>query len=104
MAPPGAQARLPASRALQECLWRNTVAARTLAKVFIVLPAQLLYLAEPTALAFPALHGLVTFLAAQDPAAGRAQLAILLLGNLVGSVAAAPLRSWRSVCRCPHWR
>jgi hypothetical protein len=63
--------------------------ARTLAKVAIVLPAQLFYLAEPTALAFPALLGLVTFLTAQDPAAGRAQLAVLLLGNLVGSVAAA---------------
>ena len=64
-------------------------AARTLAKVAIVLPAQLFYLAEPTALAFPALLGLVTFLSAQDPAAGRAQLVILLVGNLVGSVAAA---------------
>ena len=64
-------------------------AARSLAKVAIVLPAQLFYLAEPTALAFPALLGLVTFLTAQDPAAGRAQLVILLLGNLVGSVAAA---------------
>jgi len=63
--------------------------ARTLAKVVIVLPAQLFYLAEPTALAFPALLGLVTFLTAQDPAAGRIQLLILLLGNLVGSVAAA---------------
>ena len=63
--------------------------ARTLAKVAIVLPAELYYLAEPTALAFPALLGLVTFLTAQDPAAGRAQLLILLLGNLVGSVAAA---------------
>jgi hypothetical protein len=63
--------------------------ARTLAKVAIVLPAQLFYLAEPTALAFPALLGLVTFLTAQDPAAGRIQLLILLLGNLVGSVAAA---------------
>jgi len=63
--------------------------ARTLAKVAIVLPAQLFYLAEPTALAFPALLGLVTFLTAQDPAAGRVQLVILLLGNLVGSVAAA---------------
>jgi hypothetical protein len=62
--------------------------ARTLAKVAIVLPAQLFYLAEPTALAFPALLGLVTFLTTQDPAAGRAQLVILLLGNLVGSVAA----------------
>ena len=64
-------------------------AARTLAKVAIVLPAQLFYLAQPTALAFPALLGLVTFLTAQDPAAGRVQLLILLLGNLVGSVAAA---------------
>jgi hypothetical protein len=64
-------------------------AARTLAKVAIVLPAELYYLAEPTALAFLALLGLVTFLTAQDPAAGRAQLVILLLGNLVGSVAAA---------------
>ena len=64
-------------------------AGRTLAKVAIVLPAQLFYLAEPTALAFPALLGLVTFLTAQDPAAGRVQLVILLLGNLVGSVAAA---------------
>jgi hypothetical protein len=62
---------------------------RSLAKVVIVLPAELYYLAEPTALAFPALLGLVTFLTAQDPAAGRAQLVILLLGNLVGSVAAA---------------
>jgi hypothetical protein len=64
-------------------------AGRTLAKVAIVLPAQIFYLAEPTALAFPALLGVVTFLSAQDPAAGRAQLVILLLGNLVGSVAAA---------------
>jgi hypothetical protein len=64
-------------------------AARTLAKVAIVLPAQLFYLAKPTALAFPALLGLVTFLSAQDPAAGRTQLVILLLGNLVGSIAAA---------------
>jgi hypothetical protein len=63
--------------------------ARTLAKVAIVLPAQLFYLAKPTALAFPALLGLVTFLCAQDPAAGRAQLLILLLGNLIGSAAAA---------------
>jgi hypothetical protein len=62
---------------------------RTLAKIAIVLPAQLFYLVEPTALAFPALLGLVTFLTAQDPAAGRVQLVILLLGNLVGSVAAA---------------
>jgi len=63
--------------------------ARTLAKVAIVLPAQLFYLADPTALAFPALLGLVTFLTTQDPAAGRVQLLTLLLGNLVGSVAAA---------------
>jgi hypothetical protein len=65
------------------------VATRTLSKVAIVLPAQLFYLVEPTALAFPALLGLITFLTAQDPAAGRVQLGILLLGNLVGSVAAA---------------
>src|SRR5262249_52567003 len=64
-------------------------AARTLAKVAIVLPVQLFYLAKPSALAFPALLGLVTFLSAQDSVAGRAQLVILLLGNLVGSVAAA---------------
>jgi hypothetical protein len=64
-------------------------AARIFAKVAIVLPAQLFYLASPTALAFPALLGLVTFLAAQDATAGRTQLLILLLGNLVGSVAAA---------------
>jgi hypothetical protein len=64
-------------------------AARILAKVAIVLPAEFYYLTEPSALAFPALLGLVTFLSAQDPAAGRAQLVILLLGNLVGSVAAA---------------
>ena len=64
-------------------------AARTLAKVAVVLPAQLFYLAEPTALAFPALLGLVTFLSAEDPAAGRAQLVVLMLGNLVGSAAAA---------------
>ena len=63
--------------------------ARTLAKVAVVLPAQLFYLAEPTALAFPALLGLVTFLSAEDPAAGRAQLVVLLLGNLVGSLSAA---------------
>ena len=67
----------------------HAIAGRTLAKVAIVLPAQLFYLAEPTALAFPALLGLVTFLTAQAPAAGRVQLLILLLGNLVGSVAAA---------------
>ena len=64
-------------------------AARTFAKVAIVLPAEFFYLTEPSALAFPALLGLVTFLSAQDPAAGRAQLVILLLGNLVGSIAAA---------------
>jgi hypothetical protein len=64
-------------------------ATRTLAKVAIVLPAELFYLAEPSALAFPALLGLVTFLSAQDPTAGRAQLVVLLLGNLVGSLAAA---------------
>ena len=64
-------------------------AARIFAKVAIVLPAEFFYLTEPSALAFPALLGLVTFLSAQDPAAGRAQLVILLLGNLVGSIAAA---------------
>jgi hypothetical protein len=64
-------------------------AARIFAKVAIVLPAEFFYLNEPSALAFPALLGLVTFLSAQDPAAGRAQLVILLLGNLVGSIAAA---------------
>lgn len=63
--------------------------ARVFAKVAIVLPAQLFYLAQPTALAFPALIGLVTFLATEDPKAGRVQLVILLLGNLVGSLAAA---------------
>src|SRR3954454_10819624 len=62
---------------------------RILAKIAIVLPAQFFYLAEPTALAFPALIGLVTFLATEDPRAGRTQLLILLLGNLVGSAAAA---------------
>jgi hypothetical protein len=64
-------------------------AARTFAKVAIVLPAEFFYLTKPSALAFPALLGLVTFLSAQDPTAGRAQLVILLLGNLVGSIAAA---------------
>jgi len=64
-------------------------AARTFAKVAIVLPAQLFYLAQPTALAFPALLGLVTFLATQDPAVGRVQLVVLLVGNFVGAVAAA---------------
>src|SRR4051795_908146 len=44
---------------------------------------ELFYLAEPTALAFPALIGLVPFLATEDPQAGRIQLLILLLGNLV---------------------
>ena len=78
-----------AARAAGMPVTEHRGAARTLAKVAIVLPAQLFYLAEPTALAFPALLGLVTFLTAQDPAAGRTQLVILLLGNLVGSVAAA---------------
>jgi len=77
------------ARATEMHVAEHRGAARTLAKVAIVLPAQLFYLAEPTALAFPALLGLVTFLTAQDPAAGRVQLVILLLGNLVGSVAAA---------------
>src|SRR5260221_1690082 len=76
-----APASLPATQ--------HSTAPRTLAKVAIVLPAQLFYLAQPTALAFPALLGLVTFLSAEDPAAGRTQLLILLLGNLVGSAAAA---------------
>src|SRR5208283_2292192 len=62
---------------------------RTLAKVAIVLPAEFFYLIQPSALAFPALLGLVTFLSAQDSAAGRAQLVVLLLGNLIGSIAAA---------------
>ena len=64
-------------------------AARTFAKVAIVLPAEFFYLTKPSALAFPALLGLVTFLSTQDPTAGRAQLVVLLLGNLVGSIAAA---------------
>jgi hypothetical protein len=67
----------------------DAVLPRTLAKVAIVLPAQAFYLAEPSALAFPALLGLITFLSTEDPAAGRVQLVILLLGNLVGSIAAA---------------
>jgi hypothetical protein len=67
----------------------NGSMARTLAKVAIVLPAEFFYLTQPSALAFPALLGLVTFLTAQDPAAGRAQLVTLLLGNFVGSVAAS---------------
>jgi hypothetical protein len=67
----------------------DTGTVRTLAKVAIVLPAELFYLVQPSALAFPALLGLVTFLSAQDPAAGRTQLLVLLLGNLVGSIAAA---------------
>lgn len=79
--PPIAPGSLPATQHSGE--------ARTLAKVAIVLPAQLFYLAQPTALAFPALLGLVTFLSTEDPAAGRTQLLILLLGNLVGSAAAA---------------
>jgi hypothetical protein len=81
--------RLAAATAAASMPVEHNGAARILAKVAIVLPAQLFYLAEPTALAFPALLGLVTFLSAQDPAAGRAQLVVLLLGNLVGSVAAA---------------
>jgi hypothetical protein len=84
-----AGARAAAARAIGMPVAEHGGVARTLAKVSIVLPAQLFYLAEPTALAFPALLGLVTFLTAQDPAAGRAQLVVLLLGNLVGSVAAA---------------
>ena len=68
-----------------------------LAKVAIVLPAELFYLAKPSALAFPALLGLVTFVTAQDPAAGRVQLLILLLGNLVGSIAAAAASTFLDV-------
>lgn len=80
-----------ASAAPTEALPENEreVTARTLAKVAIVLPAQLFYLAKPTALAFPALLGLITFLCAENPTAGRAQLVTLLVGNLVGSLAAA---------------
>jgi Protein of unknown function (DUF2955) len=83
-------------------------AARTLAKVAIVLPAQLFYLAEPTALAFPALLGLVTFLSTQDPAAGRAQL-VVRLGGLGGRSAAACNSingaAWLpGVCRVDHDR
>jgi len=86
---PPAEAPTGAAPATGMPVTGHSGAPRTLAKVAIVLPAQLFYLAEPTALAFPALLGLVTFLAAQDPAAGRVQLVILLLGNLVGSIAAA---------------
>ena len=68
---------------------KHSGAVRILAKVAIVLPAEFFYLKQPSALAFPALLGIVTFLSAQDPAAGRTQLVILLLGNLVGSIAAA---------------
>jgi hypothetical protein len=62
---------------------------RTLAKVAVVLPVELFYFSQPSALAFPALLGLVTFLTTQDQSAGRIQLIVLLVGNLVGSVAAA---------------
>jgi hypothetical protein len=81
----------PAGGAPSACLpvAKDRVVRRTLAKVAIVLPVQFFCLTHPSALAFPALLGLVTFLSAQDPAAGRAQLLVLLLGNLVGSVAAA---------------
>jgi DUF2955 family protein len=81
------RADAPPAESMPETERRST--ARTLAKVAIVLSVQLFYLAKPTALAFPALLGLVTFLCAQDPAAGRAQLLVLLMGNLIGSVAAA---------------
>jgi len=64
-------------------------AGRIFAKVAIVLPVEFFYLTRPSALAFPALLGLITFLSTQDPAAGRTQLVILLLGNLVGAAAAA---------------
>src|SRR5262249_39652955 len=64
-------------------------AARIFAKVAIVLPVEFFYLSKPSALAFPALLGLITFLSTQDPTAGRTHLVILLLGNLVGAAAAA---------------
>ena len=87
--PPAGGAPAGSASAAGTTVTRHSGVARTLAKVAIVLPAEFFYLTEPSALAFPALLGLVTFLSAQDPAAGRAQLVILLLGNLVGSVAAA---------------
>jgi hypothetical protein len=68
---------------------QHSGAGRILAKVAIVLPVEFFYLSNPSALAFPALLGLITFLSTQDPAAGRTQLVILLLGNLAGSAAAA---------------
>jgi hypothetical protein len=86
---PREEARAGATPATGSPVTPHGGAARTFAKVAIVLPAEFFYLTEPSALAFPALIGLVTFLTAQDPTAGRAQLVILLLGNLVGSLAAA---------------
>jgi len=86
---PQEEAAAGAARAASVPVTEHGSAARTLAKVAIVLPAQLFYLAQPTALAFPALLGTVTFLSAQDPAAGRSQLVVLLLGNLAGAVTAA---------------
>ena len=62
---------------------------------------EFFYLTEPSALAFPALLGLITFLSAQDPAAGRTQLVTLLLGNLAGSLAAAAATVFEVVHRCP---
>ena len=92
-------ARLPASHPRPVHRDERSGVARTLAKVAIVLPAEFFYLTEPSALAFPALLGLVTFLSTQDPAAGRAQLVILLLGNLVGSVSAAVAAAVLEVAR-----
>jgi hypothetical protein len=89
-APRGDASTAAPARAAAATGMRSTAhMARTLGKVIIVLPAQTFYLAEPSALAFPALLGLITFLSTEDPAAGRAQLLILLLGNLVGGIAAA---------------
>ena len=84
----GAPAGAPAAPGMPPAT-THAGAARTFAKVAIVLPAEFFYLTKPSALAFPALLGLVNFLSTQDPTAGRAQLVVLLLGNLVGSIAAA---------------
>ena len=102
--PEEAASGAPAGAALDSMpMAEHNGAARTLAKVAIVLPAQLFYLAEPTALAFPALLGLVTFLTAQDPEAGRAQLVILLLATSWEASPPPPRRwPWRSVRRCPQ--
>ena len=86
------------ARATETAVAENGGTMRILAKVAIVLPVQLFYLVQPTALAFPALLGLVTFLSAQDPAAGRSQLVILLLGNLIGGVAASVASAFLEIC------